>query len=148
MVRSATSKDFLKSLKRVKMAKEMMESFGSRAFCTICIEDIQRKDMVSVLPCCHLFHHRCILEALNHSNTCPNCRCHFPSAGHHHHRNHRPITTRILHSISRRINALDEAIIGAIVDVLILSGELDRRKDGIEGVDLIWDETILIDASK
>ena len=42
--------------------------------CSICIANLNKTDLVSLLFCKHLFHTVCIEEWLNSNNTCPLCR--------------------------------------------------------------------------
>jgi len=41
--------------------------------CTICLEDIKKKEKIKILACNHIFHYDCISEWLTHGKTCPNC---------------------------------------------------------------------------
>lgn len=42
--------------------------------CSVCLETIVDGNLVLTLPCSHVFHGACLLEALSRRNTCPNCR--------------------------------------------------------------------------
>ncbi|CAG9322246.1 unnamed protein product [Blepharisma stoltei] len=42
--------------------------------CTICMEQIKKKEKVKTLPCMHIFHPYCIDEWLSRSNQCPICK--------------------------------------------------------------------------
>lgn len=71
---AATSTDFMNSLQTKTMCNGLLDEL---VFCTICIDDIKLQDTSSQLPCSHIFHLKCILEALYYTNMCPNCRCEF-----------------------------------------------------------------------
>lgn len=42
--------------------------------CTICMENLKKKEKVKTLPCMHIFHPGCIDEWLLRSNQCPICK--------------------------------------------------------------------------
>ncbi|KAK0604459.1 hypothetical protein LWI29_015883 [Acer saccharum] len=42
--------------------------------CGVCQEDMERGDEGRAMDCMHAFHHDCILQWLQHKNTCPLCR--------------------------------------------------------------------------
>ena len=42
--------------------------------CSICLEDYQQNDKISILKCDHIFHNECIKKWLNNNGTCPFCR--------------------------------------------------------------------------
>lgn len=42
--------------------------------CPICFVDISRQQQSELLPCCHLFHKKCIKTWMEKSHTCPMCR--------------------------------------------------------------------------
>lgn len=42
--------------------------------CSICLEKFRVKDVVTRLPCTHVYHSRCIREWLPRSGTCPVCK--------------------------------------------------------------------------
>ena len=44
---------------------------GSQTACPICREDFLEGSMVSMLPCTHVFHGKCIMQWFVMSNTCP-----------------------------------------------------------------------------
>lgn len=52
------------------------EDFGDdgKADCSICMEDKQLGDSVTVLPCGHWFDKECVREWLTTHDTCPHCR--------------------------------------------------------------------------
>ena len=61
-------------LKKEKLAKEIIEKYGENYKCSICLENI--KDDIHITKCDHIFHYKCIEEAINKNiMNCPNCRC-------------------------------------------------------------------------
>ncbi|ROW05674.1 hypothetical protein VMCG_05279 [Cytospora schulzeri] len=60
-------------LEKKQIDKEMMGDNG-KAECTICIDEMQLGDEVTVLPCKHWFHGECVTLWLKEHNTCPVCR--------------------------------------------------------------------------
>lgn len=42
--------------------------------CPICFEPMTKKNITIALPCGHIFHTKCIKDALRHNNKCPLCR--------------------------------------------------------------------------
>ena len=42
--------------------------------CSICLENFQMKDKVRTLPCCHIFHMKCIDRWLKGNASCPICK--------------------------------------------------------------------------
>ncbi|KAK4217862.1 hypothetical protein QBC37DRAFT_369690 [Rhypophila decipiens] len=63
----------IEQLEKKKLTDDMIGSEG-KAECTICIDDMQRGDEVTVLPCTHWFHGECVTLWLKEHNTCPICR--------------------------------------------------------------------------
>ncbi|KAK4148989.1 hypothetical protein C8A00DRAFT_38419 [Chaetomidium leptoderma] len=61
------------TLEKKKVDDEMLGPEG-KAGCTICIDDINKGDEVSVLPCKHWYHGECVILWLKEHNTCPICR--------------------------------------------------------------------------
>ena len=48
--------------------------------CAICLKAFEMKHLVKELPKCkHCFHANCILPWLYKTNTCPMCRCEYPT---------------------------------------------------------------------
>lgn len=45
--------------------------------CIICIGDYEDADIVTKLPCEHIYHHDCIKPWFNNHTTCPQCRADF-----------------------------------------------------------------------
>ena len=42
--------------------------------CPICLEEIQRDEVIRILPCHHIFHKRCLDVWFMQKQTCPVCR--------------------------------------------------------------------------
>lgn len=63
----------IEKLQKKQIDKEMMGDNG-KAECTICIDEMQLGDEVTVLPCKHWFHGECVVLWLKEHNTCPVCR--------------------------------------------------------------------------
>ncbi|KAL2416505.1 hypothetical protein ABEF95_012846 [Exophiala dermatitidis] len=63
----------IKSLKKKNVDQEMLGSDG-KAECSICMENVELGDEVTVLPCSHWFHGACVTAWLKEHNTCPHCR--------------------------------------------------------------------------
>ncbi|EMC96423.1 hypothetical protein BAUCODRAFT_474318 [Baudoinia panamericana UAMH 10762] len=63
----------IKSLpKRDIVEKDLGES--GKAECTICMDEVNIGETVTVLPCSHWFHGDCIKAWLSEHDTCPHCR--------------------------------------------------------------------------
>lgn len=60
-------------LEKKKVDDKMLGAEG-KAECTICIDDLNKGDEVTVLPCSHWFHGECVTLWLKEHNTCPICR--------------------------------------------------------------------------
>lgn len=53
--------------------KSMMGSDG-KAECSVCMDNVEIGDEVTILPCNHWFHGACVGAWLNEHDTCPHCR--------------------------------------------------------------------------
>ena len=42
--------------------------------CAICLDDLSKGKHISYLPCCHVYHSKCIKKWLKVSNLCPLCK--------------------------------------------------------------------------
>ena len=42
--------------------------------CSICLDDLCKGKRISYLPCCHIYHSKCIKKWLKVSNFCPLCK--------------------------------------------------------------------------
>jgi len=64
----------IKKLPTIRVAPEDLIDPNNRE-CCICLEENNLDDLVTRLPCAHIFHTHCIIDWLaNHSCTCPVCR--------------------------------------------------------------------------
>jgi len=60
-----------RSRRVVKLLKETIKAIDNE--CPICFEPMT-KNITIALPCRHIFHTKCIKQALKYNNKCPNCR--------------------------------------------------------------------------
>ena len=60
-----------RSRRAVKLLKETIKANDNE--CSICFEPM-KKNITIALPCGHIFHTKCIKQALRYNNKCPNCR--------------------------------------------------------------------------
>ena len=60
-----------RSRRVVKLLKETIKANDNK--CSICFEPM-KKNITIALPCGHIFHTKCIKQALIYNNKCPNCR--------------------------------------------------------------------------
>ena len=60
-----------RSRRAVKLLKETIKSTTNE--CSLCLEPM-KKNITIALPCGHIFHTKCIKQALIYNNKCPNCR--------------------------------------------------------------------------
>lgn len=67
------SQSAIENLQRKPLDDEMLGPEG-RAECIICIDNMNKGDLVVVLPCKHWFHEECVVLWLKEHNTCPICR--------------------------------------------------------------------------
>ncbi|KAH8742983.1 hypothetical protein F5883DRAFT_50461 [Diaporthe sp. PMI_573] len=58
----------------VDMLDRQMMGDSPKVECTICIDEMNLGDEVTVLPCKHWFHGECVVLWLKEHNTCPICR--------------------------------------------------------------------------
>jgi len=69
----------IKKLPTIRVAPEDLIDPNNRE-CCICLEENNLDDLVTRLPCAHIFHTHCIIDWLsNHSCTCPVCRYELPT---------------------------------------------------------------------
>ena len=61
------------ALPKKKVDQTMMGSDG-KAECSVCMDNVEIGDEVTMLPCNHWFHEQCINTWLKEHNTCPHCR--------------------------------------------------------------------------
>jgi len=60
-----------RSRRAVKLLKETIKATTNT--CPLCFEPM-KKNITIALPCGHIFHTKCIKQALRYNNKCPNCR--------------------------------------------------------------------------
>jgi hypothetical protein len=60
-----------RSRRAVKLLKETIKAKDNE--CPLCLEPMT-KNITIALPCGHIFHTKCIKQALRYNNKCPNCR--------------------------------------------------------------------------
>ena len=63
----------IESLPTKKVDKGMMGNDG-KAECSICMDNVELGEEVTVLPCFHWFHQACVTAWLKEHDTCPHCR--------------------------------------------------------------------------
>lgn len=63
----------IRSLPTRKVEASMMGNDG-KAECSICMDNVEIDDEVTVLPCNHWFHGACVTAWLKEHDTCPHCR--------------------------------------------------------------------------
>ena len=67
------SEDAIRSLSKKKVDEEMLGNEGS-AECSICMDNVELGNEVTILPCKHWFHGDCVTAWLKEHDTCPHCR--------------------------------------------------------------------------
>lgn len=67
------SQNEIDSLPRKKVDEEMLGA-EHKAECSICMDEVNIGEEVTVLPCKHWFHHQCVSAWLGEHDTCPHCR--------------------------------------------------------------------------
>ncbi|KAL9578959.1 MAG: hypothetical protein Q9212_005388 [Teloschistes hypoglaucus] len=63
----------ISALPKKSVTKEMLGSDG-KAECSVCMDNVELGDEVTVLPCGHWFHGECVGAWLKEHDTCPHCR--------------------------------------------------------------------------
>jgi len=81
-VNSFTSKPpasvaFVENILSVVVTKEDVDN--NNALCAVCKDEFAVAEEVKLLPCSHRYHGDCIMPWLGIRNTCPVCRCEFPT---------------------------------------------------------------------
>lgn len=61
------------SLARKPVSEDMLGPEHT-AECSICMDEVNLDEQVTVLPCKHWFHHQCVSAWLAEHDTCPHCR--------------------------------------------------------------------------
>ena len=67
------SEEAIRSLKKKKVDRGMLGEDG-KAECSICMDNVEMGNEVTVLPCTHWFHGDCVTSWLKEHDTCPHCR--------------------------------------------------------------------------
>lgn len=89
------SQDDIAHLPRKKVDEEMLGAEHT-AECSICMDEVNLGEEVTVLPCKHWFHHACVSAWLQEHDTCPHCRKGIssrPDAGNHNQTESNPQTS-------------------------------------------------------
>ncbi len=76
------SKNAVEKLEKIVISESYLESLkgsGGEISCSVCKDDFEIKQDVTVLPCKHVFHDDCILTWLKERNSCPTCRHELPT---------------------------------------------------------------------
>ncbi|KAL8952843.1 MAG: hypothetical protein Q9222_001278 [Ikaeria aurantiellina] len=63
----------ISALPKKKIDNEMLGSDG-KAECSVCMDNVELGDEVTMLPCQHWFHGECVGAWLKEHDTCPHCR--------------------------------------------------------------------------
>ncbi|KAL8832959.1 MAG: hypothetical protein Q9170_004619 [Blastenia crenularia] len=63
----------IEALPKKKVEKDMLGSDG-KAECSVCMDNVEIGDEITVLPCQHWFHGDCVGAWLKEHDTCPHCR--------------------------------------------------------------------------
>ena len=66
-------KDEINSIQEKKLKKHFKGKLPDKN-CSICLNDFCVGDHISYLPCCHIYHSKCIKKWLKISSTCPLCK--------------------------------------------------------------------------
>lgn len=77
------SEDAIKSLKKKNVDQEMLGTDG-KAECSICMDNVELGEEMTVLPCKHWFHGSCVTAWLKEHDTCPHCRRPITTANERH----------------------------------------------------------------
>ena len=75
--RRGASKATIDGLKKVVVFNGGVDDEKFRT-CAVCLEEFGEGTEVTSMPCCHLFHHGCIVPWLKSHNSCPMCRYEIP----------------------------------------------------------------------
>lgn len=74
------SQTAIERLEKKKLDEKMLGS-EAKAECTICMDELNKGEEVTVLPCTHWFHGECVVLWLKEHNTCPICRASIEAQG-------------------------------------------------------------------
>ena len=62
-------------LNKEKFTEDKIKKYGNNEQCSICLENFKLNNEIYITKCNHIFHYKCIEEALNKDiSDCPNCR--------------------------------------------------------------------------
>lgn len=64
----------INSLPKKKLDVEQLDENTGQAECSICMENVDVGEEITVLPCKHWFHFECVKAWLTEHDTCPVCR--------------------------------------------------------------------------
>jgi Ring finger domain len=74
---SINQKKFKLNKRRLALLKEVAfdcDTMCSQPLCPVCSEDFSSGELLSELPCKHIFHGPCVMPWLEMKDSCPNCR--------------------------------------------------------------------------
>jgi hypothetical protein len=54
--------------------KDVEKFHGENSDCIVCLNSFQSGDLVTTLPCSHVYHSKCIKDWLKTNPTCPVCK--------------------------------------------------------------------------
>ncbi|KAK0587295.1 hypothetical protein LWI29_020675 [Acer saccharum] len=76
-VRCKISRQVKKRLEKMKIEVSNVTAEQQQACmcCMICLEEFSAGSEATRTPCRHVYHHQCIAEWLEKSDSCPLCRC-------------------------------------------------------------------------
>jgi hypothetical protein len=73
------SKKAISDLINLRLRAGTPEERDTQMECLICAEDCQDGDILTTLPCGHIFHSMCVGKWLHRNCTCPTCRFELPT---------------------------------------------------------------------
>ena len=68
------NKQIIKSLPEREITEDNLKLVHEKKSCIICLSDFALKEIVTTLPCLHIFHKSCIKSWLNSRDECPLCK--------------------------------------------------------------------------
>jgi hypothetical protein len=75
----SASKNAISDLIHLRLRAPRLEEREISMECLVCAEDCQNGDIVTTLPCGHIFHSACVVKWLGLNCTCPTCRFELPT---------------------------------------------------------------------
>jgi E3 ubiquitin-protein ligase RNF115/126 len=72
------SEKSVEQLKKEKIEESNKENYEKQD-CSVCKENYKLGDLISTMPCQHIFHEECLLPWLKQHNSCPVCRYELPT---------------------------------------------------------------------